>query len=147
MNERCCGNGPRPSTLSTSLSSPAVSSSGALVTDARLSQLFDPIARLADEPSQYHHNHYSSATTSPRPSTRVAVGSGNGSNQHSLSNEYAHLTAYPAIIEPASSSYDDGSSRYCTKYTFLFNRITFGYLKLVSANAVTTLNHDKSRIR
>lgn len=118
MNERSCGNGPRPSTLSTSLSSPAVSSSGALVTDARLSQLFDPIARLADEPSQYHH-HYSSATTSPRPNNRTAGGSSNGSGQHSLSNEYAHLTAYPAIIEPANS-YDDGSSRYCTLDIHIF---------------------------
>ena len=132
MNERSCGNGPRPSTLSTSLSSPAVSSSGALVTDARLSQLFDPIARLADEPSQYHHNHYSSATTSPRPSNQSALGNGNGSGQRSFSNEYAHLTAYPAIIEPACS-YDDGSSRYCTNTHFYSIEITFVCIQLFGA--------------
>lgn len=72
---------------------------GALVTDARLSQLFDPIARLVDAyPEQrrngpYHHHHHHQG-----PPARN-------------STEYTHLTAYPAIIEPAT--YDDGSaSRY-----------------------------------
>ncbi len=60
-------------------------SNGALVTDARLSQLFDPIARLVDA-------YPSSDRRYQRDST-----------------EYAHLTAYPAIIEPVT--YDDGTAR------------------------------------
>lgn len=65
-------------------------SSGALVTDARLSQLFDPIARLVDAyPPNDRRN-------------------GGYHNQRD-SSEYTHLTAYPAIIEPVT--YDDGTTR------------------------------------
>ncbi len=65
-------------------------SSGALVTDARLSQLFDPIARLVDvyPPNDRRNGGYH--------------------NQRD-SSEYTHLTAYPAIIEPVT--YDDGTTR------------------------------------
>lgn len=63
---------------------------GALVTDARLSQLFDPIARLVD--SAYPLTHNSHERRHGRDSA-----------------EYAHLTAYPAIIEPAT--YEDGTCR------------------------------------
>lgn len=73
---------------------------GAVVTDARLSQLFDPIARLVDAyperrngPYTNHHHHQGSRN----------------------STEYTHLTAYPAIIEPATYADDDNggsTSRY-----------------------------------
>ncbi|XP_032788772.1 pleckstrin homology domain-containing family H member 2 isoform X2 [Daphnia magna] len=65
-------------------------STGALVTDARLSQLFDPIARLVD--------------VYPPNDRRNA-----GYHNQRDSSEYAHLTAYPAIIEPVG--YDEGTAR------------------------------------
>ena len=65
-------------------------SSGALVTDARLSQLVDPIARLVDAYPPHDRRN------------------GGYHNQRD-SSEYTHLTAYPAIIEPVT--YDDGTTR------------------------------------
>lgn len=72
---------------------------GAVVTDARLSQLFDPIARLVDAYPERRNGPYTN---------HHHQGSRN-------STEYTHLTAYPAIIEPATYADDDNggsTSRY-----------------------------------
>ncbi len=67
------------------------------VTEARLSQLFDPIVRLADDRGPYA-----------------------GATARSFSGEYANLTAYPAIVEPSCSS-DEGNNRSVSPlFLFLF---------------------------
>lgn len=83
------------------------------VTEARLSQLFDPIARLADEQIA------ASKAATPAAERRQLLAyrdQSGGAHPPPLpppmvrdSAEYAHLTAYPAIIEPGH--YDDGSAR------------------------------------
>ena len=83
-------------------------SMNAHVTEARLSQLFDPIARLADE-------QIASAKSTPIAERRQLLVY---RDVHPPplpppivrdSSEFAQFTAYPAIIEPVH--YDDGSSR------------------------------------
>ena len=76
---------------------------GGLVTEARLSQLFDPIARLVDEPSHTTANYQSLFSTNYNNSASGSSDRRSGGQYLTrYSSEYANLTAYPAIVEPVS---------------------------------------------